>query len=164
MTSSSTNGKSTTAEVIVTEYQAERNNGYNRKILEDDYVYIPYRYYQPLVQSGLMEQFIHIILNVNEKLFNSKRSRYNNGDDDDDECDRKYRRILEGINLPISHNLVKSGLMEHLIHIILNVNEKLFNSKRSRYNNGDDDESDRKYRRILEEINLPVSILSTPPT
>ncbi|CAF4331683.1 unnamed protein product, partial [Rotaria magnacalcarata] len=54
--------------------------------------------------------------------------------------------------------------MEHLIHIILNVNEKLFNSKRSRYNNGDDDESDRKYRRILEGINLPVSILSTPPT
>ncbi|CAF1263427.1 unnamed protein product [Rotaria magnacalcarata] len=102
MTSSSTNGKSTTAEVIVIEYQAERNNGYNRKILEDDYVYIPYRYYQPLVQSGLMEQFIHIILNVNEKLFNSKRSRYNNGDDDDDESDRKYRRILEGINLPVS--------------------------------------------------------------
>ncbi|CAF4327654.1 unnamed protein product, partial [Rotaria magnacalcarata] len=33
-----------------------------------------------------------------------------------------------------------------------------------RYNNGDDDESDRKYRRILEGINLPVSILSTPPT
>ncbi|CAF4927385.1 unnamed protein product, partial [Rotaria magnacalcarata] len=36
-----------------------------------------------------MEQFIHIILNVNEKLFNSKRSQYNNGDD---ESDRKHRR------------------------------------------------------------------------
>ncbi|CAF2157070.1 unnamed protein product [Rotaria magnacalcarata] len=66
--------------------------------------------------------------------------------------------------MEISHNLVQSGLMEHFIHIILNVNEKIFNSKRSRYNNGDDDESDRKYRRILEGINLPVSILSTPPT
>ncbi|CAF1504529.1 unnamed protein product [Adineta steineri] len=54
--------------------------------------------------------------------------------------------------------------MEQFIHIILNVNEKLFNSKRSRYNNGDDDESDREYRRVSEEINLPVSILSTPPT
>ncbi|CAF5039086.1 unnamed protein product, partial [Rotaria socialis] len=40
-----------------------------------------HRYYQPLAKSGLMEQFIHIILNVNEKLFNSKRSQYNNGDD-----------------------------------------------------------------------------------
>ncbi|CAF4406284.1 unnamed protein product, partial [Rotaria magnacalcarata] len=56
------------------------------------------------------------------------------------------------------------GLMEQFIHIILNANEKLFNSKRSRYNNGDDDESDREYRRVSEEINLPVSILSTPPT
>ncbi|CAF4334761.1 unnamed protein product, partial [Rotaria magnacalcarata] len=101
MTSSSTNGKSTTSEVIVTEYQFERNNDYNRKILEDNYVYIPYRYYQPLVQSGLMEQFIRIILNVNEKLFNSKRSRYNSGDDND-EPDHKHQRILEEINLPIS--------------------------------------------------------------
>ncbi|CAF5210491.1 unnamed protein product [Rotaria magnacalcarata] len=79
MTSSSTIRKSTTLED-----QVEHNNDYNKK---------------PLAQSGLMEQFIHIILNVNEKLFNSKRSQYNNGDD---ESDRKHRRILEEINLPVS--------------------------------------------------------------
>ncbi|CAF4542175.1 unnamed protein product [Rotaria magnacalcarata] len=55
--------------------------------------------------------------------------------------------------------------MEQFIRIILNVNEKLFNSKRSRYNSDDDnDEPDHKHQQILEEINLPISILSTPPT
>ncbi|CAF3342118.1 unnamed protein product [Rotaria socialis] len=94
MTSSSTIRKSTTLKD-----QVEHNNDYNKKVLEDNHIYIPHRYYQPLAKSGLMEQFIHIILNVNEKLFNSKRSQYNNGDD---ESDRKPRRILEEINLPVS--------------------------------------------------------------
>ncbi|CAF2143069.1 unnamed protein product [Rotaria magnacalcarata] len=94
MTSSSTIRKSTTLKD-----QVEHNNDYNKKVLEDNHIYIPHRYYQSLAQSGLMEQFIHIILNVNEKLFNSKRSQYYNGDD---ESDRKHRRILEEINLPVS--------------------------------------------------------------
>ncbi|CAF3392850.1 unnamed protein product [Rotaria socialis] len=68
MTSSSTIRKSTTLKD-----QVEHNNDYNKKVLEDNHIYIPHRYYQPLAKSGLMEQFIHIILNVNEKLFNSKQ-------------------------------------------------------------------------------------------
>ncbi|CAF2051853.1 unnamed protein product [Rotaria magnacalcarata] len=56
-----------------------------KKVLEDNHIYIPYRYYQPLVQSGLMEHVIHIILNVNN-----------------DKPDHKHQRTLEEINLPVS--------------------------------------------------------------
>ncbi|CAF2260395.1 unnamed protein product [Rotaria magnacalcarata] len=49
------------------------------------YIYIPYRYYQPLVQSGVMEKFIQTILNVNN-----------------DTSDHKHRRIVGEINLPVS--------------------------------------------------------------
>ncbi|CAF4764385.1 unnamed protein product, partial [Rotaria magnacalcarata] len=62
-----------------------RNNDYDKKVLEDNHIYIPYRYYQPLVQSGSMEQFIQTILNVNN-----------------DKPNHKHRQILEENNLPVS--------------------------------------------------------------
>ncbi|CAF4453636.1 unnamed protein product [Rotaria magnacalcarata] len=56
-----------------------------KKVLEDNHIYIPHRYYQPLVQSGLMEHVIHIILNVNN-----------------DKPNHKHRQIVEEINLSVS--------------------------------------------------------------
>jgi hypothetical protein len=61
------------------------NNDYYKKVLEDNHIYIPYRYYQPLVQSGLMEHMIQTILNVNN-----------------DKPDYKHRQIVEEMNLPVS--------------------------------------------------------------
>jgi hypothetical protein len=108
----------------MTVYQVERNNNdYYKKILEDNHIYIPDRYYQPLVQSGLIEQLTHIILNVNEKLLNSKRPRYNTGGDDNDEPDHKYRRIFEEINSSVSTTpatlLSKSPTPTYTEHMIV---------------------------------------------
>ncbi|CAF1672844.1 unnamed protein product [Rotaria magnacalcarata] len=70
---------------VMTSSSTIRNNDYDKKVLEDNHIYIPYRYYQPLVQSGLMEQFIQTILNVNN-----------------DKPNHKHRQILEENNLPVS--------------------------------------------------------------
>ena len=57
---------STTSEIVDVEYEAARHEFY-KKVLQDNYICLPPAYYRPMVQSGLMEQFVHLILNVNEK-------------------------------------------------------------------------------------------------
>ncbi|CAF4200738.1 unnamed protein product [Rotaria sordida] len=63
---SQTTTTTTTATLVDVQYEIERNT-YNAKVLDENYIYIPERFYNRLLKASFIDEFVKLIEEVNKE-------------------------------------------------------------------------------------------------